>query len=222
MAKTNPALVLGKGERERKLSLQYSVIAGVDEVGRGCLAGPVYAGAVVLNYEAMFALSEAELALLRDSKTLSARQRDKAKIIIDKVAKSQALGEASVTDIEEVGILNATFLAMRRALAKLTPSPDFVLVDGHIKIRELETAQEAVIDGDQYCYAIAAASILAKCARDHFMQEMAKVYPQYGFERHVGYGTQAHLEHLSQYGICALHRRTFAPIRRIVDFSTSL
>ncbi len=204
-----------KGEREFALSQAAEIVAGVDEVGRGCLAGPVYAAAVVLNYDRFHKLDEKQRLLIRDSKTLSKTQRQKAAEIIQSIVHSHGIGVAEVEEIDQVGILNATFVAMRRALHQLIPGPDWVLVDGHLKIREYQGQQEAIIDGDKHSFAIAAASILAKQARDSFMTELAQRYPQYGFENHVGYGTKSHLEQLKAFGACIQHRRSFAPIRHM-------
>jgi ribonuclease HII len=192
------------------------IVAGVDEVGRGCLAGPVYAAAVILDYGLLQKSSKTELALIRDSKTLSHIQRQKALKTITAIKKEAHVGSATVTEIENLGISGATFLAMRRALEMCDLMVDQVLVDGNQLIPKLALAQTAIVGGDAKCFAIASASILAKETRDHFMRTASAAYPDYGFDRHVGYGTQHHIEQIKKLGITALHRRTFAPISHML------
>ncbi len=179
-----------------------SVFAGVDEAGRGPLAGNVYAAAVILERGAV-------VEGLNDSKKLSEKKRELLFDVIKEKALSWAVGTASVSEIEETDILSANFLAMRRAIDKLSVKPELILVDGNIKIRGMEERCEAVVKGDSLSMAIAAASVLAKVSRDRYMLEMAKRYPEYEFEKHKGYGTARHIELIKKYGPCEIHRRSF-------------
>lgn len=202
-----------RGEIEAQLVRSHSRLVGVDEVGKGCIAGPVYTAAVVLDYARLAGLGAKERRLIRDSKTLSLRQREQARGLIDAVSAQWALGSASAAEIDQLGIATATSLAMRRSLAQLDPAPDLVLVDGKWPIADCSLRQKPIIKGDFLCYNIAAASILAKLARDQLMGKEAERYPAYGFERHVGYPTKAHLQVVAREGGCPLHRQSFAPLR---------
>lgn len=179
------------------------LIAGIDEVGRGCLAGPVYAAAVILPLQP-------QLPGLRDSKALSASSREKLVPQIEQTALAWAIGIATPAEIDEINILQATFLAMRRALAALKIAPDLCRVDGNQNPR-LGVPTEMVIGGDALDACIMAASILAKVVRDAEMRRLCAEYPHYGFSQHKGYGTPDHLRALRQHGPCAIHRRSFAP-----------
>jgi ribonuclease HII len=201
-----------RGAIEAELSSSYPTICGVDEVGRGCLAGPVYAAAVILDYRAVHQLSPQQLNCLRDSKTLSKSQRQEMLPLIARVSLSSAVARAEAREIEQLGIVPATFLAMNRALAQLDRAVDFLLIDGRAPLPGFAPPQRAVIKGDNLCYCIAAASIIAKEARDSFMGEVGAEFPVYGFAQHVGYGTKAHLEAIYKHGPCVEHRRNFAPI----------
>lgn len=190
-------------------------------MGRGCLAGPVVAAGVILDFAKLELLPEKRRNLIRDSKTLSATQRQNILDDIYECTTDMAIGFADVSEIDSMGILNAAFLAMKRALSIIEKPYSIVLVDGHIPIRGVTTPQRAVIKGDHWCYSIAAAAIIAKEARDSLMRDMGAKYPGYGFERHVGYGTKDHLDGLRSLGITPLHRRSFAPIRTMVHASTT-
>jgi ribonuclease HII len=205
-----------KGVLERQLLDRGLSFIGVDEVGRGCLAGPVVAACVRLDYANLFKLPEKSLSLIRDSKTLSSKQRQVALGVLAEVSIESRVGSASAREIEVLGILKATFLAMNRAICLLEKPVDHVLIDGNQKIPDLKTDQTAIVKGDALCFSIAAASIIAKEHRDQFMSMQAAQYPHYGFEANVGYGTAAHLTAIEQRGICTLHRRTFAPIKDYV------
>ena len=205
-----------KGAIERQWLDQGLVLAGIDEVGRGCLAGPVVAACVVLDYKKLAALDAKTRSKIRDSKTLSALQRFDLLSIIADVSLDYAVGTATARDIEEVGILNATFLAMNDAIAQiLKVTPDLLLVDGNQNIRGQIIKQQTIVKGDSLCFSIAAASIIAKEHRDHYMREQAAVHPHWGFERHAGYGTAQHIAAIHSHGICHLHRKNFAPIREM-------
>lgn len=179
----------------------YSAIAGVDEAGRGPLAGDVYAAAVILPEGIM-------IEGLNDSKKLSAKKRELLYDEICSVAQSYAVATASVGEIDEFNIRNATYIAMNRAIETLRIKPDYVLIDGDC-IKECKYEHECVVKGDSKSASIAAASILAKVTRDRYMKELSQKYPQYGFEKHSGYGTAAHIAALKEYGASEVHRKTF-------------
>jgi len=179
----------------------FTAVCGVDEAGRGPLAGPVFAAAVILPHGV-------ELASLDDSKKLKEKVRDELYLdIIDK-AIAYSIASADHLEIDDVNILNATFLAMRRAVSLLGVRPDFALVDGN-RDPGLGIATRCVVGGDGISASIAAASILAKVSRDKFMMEMAVKYPQYAFEKHKGYGTKLHYERLQEFGASEIHRKSF-------------
>lgn len=205
-----------KGEIEKDLTQKNFSLAGVDEVGRGCLAGPVVAASVSLDYKKLEALDDKTKGLIRDSKKLSHNQRSKIIPIIEEIAISYAIGEASVREIETKGILPATFLAMHRAIAGLDMPKDMLLVDGNNQLPNYKGQQKTVVKGDSLCYSIAAASIIAKEFRDSYMTKQAEKYPGYGFESHVGYGTKKHMEALKEIGITEIHRKNFAPVTRLI------
>lgn len=177
------------------------VICGVDEAGRGPLAGPVYAAAVILP-------DHLEIPGLDDSKKLADKRRRELMPIIKEQAIAYGIGVATEKEIDQINILQATFLAMERAIAQLNGKADFALIDGN-REKDFGIPVMTVVKGDSRSANIAAASILAKVSRDDYMEEMAKRYPEYGFEIHKGYGTKAHYEALRTYGHCPLHRVTF-------------
>lgn len=183
--------------------------AGVDEAGRGPIAGPVVAAAVILD-------ELRPIAGLADSKALSPRRRERLCDEIRAHALCCSVGEASVEEIDRLNILQATLLAMQRAVAGLRLKPLKVLVDGD-RLPKLEVQAEAVVGGDAIVPVISAASIVAKVHRDRWCAEQHVLYPQYGFDAHKGYGTAAHLAALRQHGPCPLHRRSFAPVARLLD-----
>lgn len=192
-------------------SAGYKLIAGVDEAGRGPLAGPVVAACVVIDNT--FVIDE-ELALVADSKKLSAKRREKLFSLIKERALAVEIGICSHELIDKINILQASFEAMRRALKRLDCQPDFVIVDGSFKIPKINQEQEAVIGGDHLVWTVAAASIIAKVSRDYMMAEYHKLYPQYDFAKHKGYGTKLHLEKIKEFGPCPIHRLSFRPIRK--------
>ena len=189
------------------------VLAGVDEAGRGPLAGPVYAGAVVIRCEAIEELYNGPLAPLTDSKRLTASRRERFFALLESHADIRTgIGVASVAEIDALNILNATHLAMRRAVQALgDPLPDFVLVDG-LPVRGLPCDSRALVGGDGRSLLIAAASVMAKVARDRHMRELDERYPGYGLAANKGYGTRQHLEALERLGVSPVHRRSFAPV----------
>jgi ribonuclease HII len=208
-----------RGKIESEYHRHGKRIAGVDEVGRGCVAGPVYGGCVILDYPALRKLKPQKRSLLRDSKQLSKTQREDAIPIIQGVALGMGVGIGEVAEIERLGIQEATFLAMRRAIKRATKSftVDILLVDGHLALPGYDGEQEAIVKGDDLCFCIACGSILAKVARDHAMSSYGKSFPSYGFERHVGYATKEHLESIKQHGPCPLHRKNFEPVKSLVQ-----
>lgn len=188
------------------------LIAGVDEVGRGPLAGPVVACAIVMPPDVR------AIAGVDDSKRLSPDQRRRLAVKIRQRALSIGLGAASVREIDRVNIYQATVIAMRRALSRLSVVPNHVLIDGK-PFRTLEIAHTAIVGGDDQCYTIACASIIAKVTRDRIMYALAGRYPNYRWERNVGYSTLAHLEGLAAYGVTPHHRMSFIPVRQLsLDF----
>lgn len=188
------------------------LVAGVDEVGRGPLAGPVYAAAVILD-------PRDPISGLDDSKRLSPARRAAVEPEIQSRSLAWALGWASVEEIDRINILQASLLAMRRAVASLDPSPQRVLVDGN-RCPDLPCPVTAIPGGDRRVPAIAAASILAKVARDRLMEQMDLEFPGYGFARHKGYPTLEHRQALHRLGPCQVHRRTFAPVRVLLGEGT--
>ena len=179
----------------------FSLVCGVDEAGRGPLAGPVCAAAVILP-------RGLEIDGLDDSKKLSGKKREKLFDDIVNAAVSYGIAFASVEEIEEHNILGATFMAMNRAIEQLSPKPELALIDGN-RNKGICIESRCVVKGDSKCADIAAASILAKVTRDRYMLEMAEKYPQYRFEQHKGYGTKLHYEMLREYGPSPIHRRDF-------------
>ncbi|MYC05728.1 MAG: ribonuclease HII [Chloroflexi bacterium] len=190
----------------------YTVITGVDEAGRGSLAGPVVAGAVSLPVHP----SDEWIAGIRDSKLLTPRQREKALQDMGDAPVTMATGAASSAEIDAIGIVEATRTAMSRAIDALPVRPDFLLLDA-ILLPDLATDQRSIIKGDAKCLSIAAASIVAKETRDSMMREYSDVYPAYGFAQHKGYATRQHLDALENVGPCEIHRYSFAPVRRLVE-----
>ena len=188
--------------QERGAWAQGVWVAGVDEVGRGPLAGPVVAAAVILD-------PTAPIDGLRDSKLLSSRQRRRLAREIRIHALAWSVGRVGPRRIDEVNVLQATWVAMRAALARLRLAPGLVLVDGHLRIPGVTCTQRAIVAGDRRSASVAAASILAKVARDTLMARADQRYPAYGFQRHKGYATADHLEALARLGPCPLHRRSF-------------
>lgn len=179
----------------------YQAICGIDEAGRGPLAGPVVAGAVILP-------EDCEILYLNDSKKLSEAKREQLYEEIQEKALAWAVGIVSPERIDEINILQATYEAMRQAVSQLMPAPDLLLVDA-VHIPEVSQKQVGIIKGDAKSVSIAAASIMAKVTRDHLMLQMDDLYPEYGFASHKGYGSQAHIAAIRQYGPCPIHRRTF-------------
>lgn len=186
----------------------YLRVCGIDEAGRGPLAGPVVAAAVILP-------PDYELPGLNDSKKLTARRREELFChLMNDERVCKCIATANVQEIDELNILRATHLAMARAAQGLNPPADFCLIDG-LAVPNFPLPSDNLVKGDARSLSIAAASVLAKVTRDHYMAELAIEYPQYGFERHAGYGTKAHMQAIHQYGITPHHRRSFAPVAQM-------
>jgi len=189
-------------------------VAGIDEAGRGPLAGPVYAAAAVIDRTRA---ARKLLRMIDDSKKLTLEQREEAyEAMIASGVVQFAVAEASVEEIDRVNILQATYLAMRRAVQALVEQPEVVLVDGNRAPPQLGCRAETIVGGDAHSYSIAAASIFAKVTRDRYMHALALTYPGYGWETNRGYGSQQHLEALSLLGPTRHHRRSFAPVTRLI------
>ena len=188
-------------EYDKSVRNEYAVICGIDEAGRGPLAGDVYAAAVVLPDDVI-------IDGINDSKKLSEKKREALFDIICEKAVSYCIATASVEEIDNINILNAAMLAMKRAYGGLSVKPDAAFIDGN-KTPELDIPAFSVIKGDATSASIAAASILAKVARDRYMKELAEKYPQYCFDKHKGYGTKLHYEMLDKYGASDIHRKSF-------------
>jgi ribonuclease HII len=187
----------------------FTVIAGVDEAGCGCWAGPVYAAAVILPLDS-------RIGLVRDSKTLSLSQRERVELRVKEEATAWAVGFATAAEVDALNIRRAAALAMKRAVDGLATRPQFLLIDA-FRIPEIDLPQKNVIHGDGKVKSIAAASVLAKLARDRHLHDLDAQYPGYGFANHKGYGTKEHQEALAKLGPCAEHRVSYAPIKALLQ-----
>lgn len=190
-------------EYERSLK-EYTLICGVDEAGRGPFAGPVVAGSVILDWKN----PEKEILYLNDSKKLSEKRRE---MLYDEICEKAIAWSVGIVDnhvIDDINILQATYRAMQAAIKGLNPPPDFILADA-VTVPAVSIAQKGIVKGDAKSVSIAAASIIAKVTRDRIMLEYDKIYPEYGFASHKGYGTKAHIEAIQKYGPLDIHRRTF-------------
>lgn len=195
-------------------------IAGIDEAGRGPWAGPVVAGAVIIHDRN---LDKFLLDGLDDSKKLTAKKRERLyEVLFQEAARGKVsigIGEASAKEIDTLNILQATFLAMKRAAEALNVQPDAALIDGNQNPRDFICKTQTVIKGDAKSYSISAASIVAKVYRDRLMKRLAEEYPFYAFEKNAGYGTKAHIDGLNEYGVCDEHRRSYKPIKKILGIA---
>jgi len=190
----------------------YQLIAGLDEAGRGAWAGPIVAGAIVLPQKPKIKNKKIKI---KDSKLLTVQQRQLAYDWLIENCLGWSVGVVSQKIIDQVGITKANILAFRKALAKLKLQPDFLLIDS-VKFSYKKIPSQSIIDGDYKVLSIAAASIIAKHSRDEMLKKYHKKYPQYGFDRHKGYGTSKHYEMICQHGICCLHRQSYRPIKNFV------
>jgi ribonuclease HII len=198
----------GLKPKDRPFTLE-DIVCGVDEAGRGPLAGPVFAAAVILD-------PLRPIEGLRDSKKLSAERRDELAPLIKANALAWAVAECSHHEIDSINILQATMLAMRRAVEALATVPTIALIDGN-RCPVMTIRAHAIVEGDDKVHAISAASILAKTARDAALVALHETYPQYAFDQHKGYSTPLHLERLRAHGPCPVHRRSFAPVRALLE-----
>lgn len=198
MSKTTPDFT----HENQANSKGFLSVCGVDEAGRGPLAGPVYAAAVILPDDCV-------IEGLNDSKKLSEKKREQLFDVIVEKATSYCIASASVEEIEEYNILNATFIAMNRAIDGMNPPADYALVDGNRVPSGINVPCETIVSGDAKSYSIAAASVLAKVSRDRAVAELDEAYPQYNFKKHKGYGTKEHIEAIKKYGPCEIHRMSF-------------
>jgi ribonuclease HII len=197
--------------REMKLILEgHEFVAGIDEAGRGPLAGPVVAAAVILPI-----VHPPWLNQIKDSKELTSKRREYLFALICEEVLAFGVGIVSPRIIDSINILQATFLAMERAIDKLPVLPDFLLVDG-FTIPNCKYSHEGIIKGDKLCLSIACASIIAKVSRDHMMEKLDKIYPGYGFAKHKGYGTKEHISNLWRLGPSVMHRQSFAPVKSVI------
>jgi len=199
------------GEEKRLRAQGYELIAGVDEVGRGALAGPVVAAAVVLPRQ----LKGSWLKEVRDSKQLTPAKREVLSQCIRKAAVTLGVGVVECEVINSDGIIKATRLAMKRAIDKLSPKPQCLLID-FMRLPEVPLPQKGIVDGDSLCFSIACASIVAKVARDKMMVKLGRLYPGYGLAEHKGYGTREHLTCLQRLGPSLIHRRNFQPVKEAI------
>jgi len=197
---------------ENRLKLQgYELIAGIDEAGRGALAGPVVAAAVILACSSYLPWFK----LVRDSKEISAKKREFLFHLIQEEVMAVSVGVVSPQIIDAVNILKATQLAMKQAVEKLSRQPHFLLID-RLTLPRCSIPQKGITRGDKLCLSIACASIVAKVTRDHIMEELDKIYPGYGFAKHKGYGTRRHVFCLQQLGPSSIHRLSFAPVKTMI------
>ncbi len=197
-----------------ELTCQENFIAGVDEVGRGTLFGVVVAAAVILPKTA---IADCQAWGIKDSKKLSAAGRAKLVPLIQQAAIAHQIGVATVVEIDELNILQAALLAMKRAIIGLSVTPELCLIDGNQQIPNLSLPQQTLVKGEDRAVSIAAASILAKVWRDRLMIELANTYPMYDLVNNKGYGTARHLGAIAQYGVSPEHRRSFSPVRAAID-----
>ena len=200
--KEEARLILLKEQENELRKKGFNTICGIDEAGRGPLAGPVVVACVIMPADSM-------IEGVNDSKKISEKKREKLYDQILEEAVSYGVGIVGQDEIDEINILNATKKGLTMSLQELTEKPDLIIVDALNHIDTLGIPCESIIKGDAKCYSIAAASIIAKVTRDRIMREWDKVYPEYGFEKHKGYGTAAHIAAIKEYGLCPIHRRSF-------------
>jgi ribonuclease HII len=210
--------MLNLEEEQNIFSQGYNIIGAIDEAGRGPLAGPVVAACVLTRAGALPHISD-DLALINDSKKLTAKKRERLFDII-KNEFDVGVGVCDHITVDRINILQASFLAMKKAISDLKEKPDYIILDGGLPIPNMSIKQKAIISGDALVFSIAAASIIAKVARDRMMMQMHEIYPNYGFDRHKGYGTKLHMEQLKKFGPCPIHRKTFAPVRHLITHSS--
>jgi len=208
-------------ETEKQYFIQgYKHLGGIDEAGRGPLAGPVVAACVVCNSDLENQIkSNAQLKDIKDSKKISEKKREALYDTIMDSFASVGVGICDHETIDRINILQATFLAMKKAIGNLKIKPDFILLDGKMPIPNSSLAQKPIIQGDNVVFSIAAASIIAKVTRDRIMRVCHEEYPEYDFDKHKGYGTKKHMEALNAHGPCPIHRQSFAPVKKLVKLA---
>ncbi len=209
--------MLNLDEEQNIFSQGYNEIGAIDEAGRGPLAGPVVAACVLLKGDSVPHISN-DLSLINDSKKLTAKRREKLFNIIRSEFEF-GIGICDHNTIDRINILQAAFLAMKKAIGAVKQKPDFIILDGKFPIPNISIRQKAIISGDSLVFSIAAASILAKVARDRIMMEMHDTYPNYGFDKHKGYGTKLHMEQLRKFGPSPIHRRSFKPVKILLPYN---
>jgi len=205
--------MLDLNEEQKLFNHGYKWVAGIDEAGRGPLAGPVVAACVVCQPD--FKIKD-KLTIIKDSKKLTAKKREELFDVI-KEHFEIGIGICDHQTIDKINILQAAFLSMKKAIGALKQKPDFIMLDGKFKIPNCSFRQQAIIRGDELIFSIAAASIIAKVTRDRIMLKMHEIYPDYGFNQHKGYGTKLHLERLQKHGPCSIHRMSFKPCNRLIN-----
>jgi len=199
-------------DEEKKIFSQgHGLIGAFDEAGRGPLAGPVVAACVI--FKANIKINN-ELEAINDSKKLSPKKREELFELIKQNFLEVGVGVCDHSVIDRINVLQATFLAMKKAMGALKNKPNFLMIDGSLKLPNCSTPQQAYVKGDEKVFSIAAASIIAKVTRDRLMRELDRLYPNYDFARHKGYGTRLHLEKLKQYGPCPIHRLSFNRVKK--------
>lgn len=201
-------------EEKLAISQGYKLIGAIDEAGRGPLAGPVVAACVIIPDN--FDFNKKIFKEIKDSKLLNFKKREELFKILLETLPDIGVGVCDHSTIDRINILEATFLAMKKAIGTLKTKPEFILVDGQFKIPNISIKQKAIVNGDNLVLTIAAASIIAKVKRDKIMEEFHGKYPQYGFNAHKGYGTKQHIQKLKEHGPCPIHRRTFAPVKELI------
>jgi len=192
----------------------YASLGGIDEAGRGPLAGPVVAACVVIDSE--FKPKNEKFYKINDSKKLTARKREELYEVIINNASEVGVGICDHKTIDRINILEASFLAMKKAISSLKKRPEFIVLDGRFQIPNLSLMQEALVKGDELVFTVAAASIVAKVERDRIMKALHQNFPQYRFDKHKGYGTKLHMENLKKYGPSPVHRASFKPVKRLL------
>ncbi len=212
--------MLNLEEEQNIFSQGYNKIGAMDEAGRGPLAGPVVAACVLLESGSAPRISD-DLLLINDSKKLTAKRREKLFDIITSEFEF-AIGVCDHNTIDRINILQASFLAMKKAIGAIKRKPDFIILDGKLPIPNISISQKAITGGDRLVFSVAAASILAKVTRDRMMMEAHEAYPGYGFDKHKGYGTKFHMEQLRKFGPSPIHRKSFGPVKDALILKTKI
>lgn len=200
---------------EKELLNSYATIGGIDEAGRGPLAGPVVAACVAIDKN--FIIKNKQLQDVGDSKKLSSKKREELYELIISEIPNIGIGVCDSQTVDRINVLQATFLAMKKAVGAIRNKPEFLAIDGNNLLPNISIKQAYIVKGDSRVYLIAAASIVAKVTRDRMMLEFHQKYPQYSFDKHKGYGTMLHMKMLQKYGPCDIHRTSYAPVKRCIN-----